>query len=101
MVGTKQASVLGPIAYYSEDGGGTWTPSTTQPPPKFSRDNILNSVTCTANGQTCIAAGNYLCLNQTIPLIYASDDAGKNWGYVTTSPLAQGSVSNVLNGIFY
>ncbi|CDZ78150.1 Neuraminidase (sialidase) [Legionella massiliensis] len=73
------------LAYYSLDGGSTWTQSTLPPlDPAIYTFNSLNSVSCDATGMNCTAVGAGNNLTQGVSYSVHSTDGGKTWGSAYT-----------------
>ena len=84
--------------YYSNDGGGTWSPSqiTTLAPPDGVVSNV-SGVSCDASGTHCVASGWYSTSLNNSPaqgLVYVSDDGGVTWPKTIVFPYPS-SQSNV------
>ncbi len=77
-------------SYSTTNGGQTWSaPNTAFTLPADAADTqntlqiyplVLSGITCTSDGQNCIAVGNYYNnLNQIKPLSYETSNAGTTW----------------------
>jgi photosystem II stability/assembly factor-like uncharacterized protein len=85
-----------PLSYTSQDGGNTWSISSTLPTPQGLGINALNSVTCASDGLHCVTVGRYSSGGRAVPLSFTSSDAGNNWIISDTLPTAQGAGDNML-----
>lgn len=75
-----------PLSYTSGNGGKRWELSETLPlptdviTPSNKQNNILYSISCESNGESCTAIGSYVNNNKsTVPLSYTSTNRGHSW----------------------
>jgi hypothetical protein len=79
-IAVNALSVQVPMAYVSDDGGGTWSvPASSVISPSGGSVNTLFSVTCSSSGLSCSAVGSTTIGGVSLPLSYHSVDGGLNW----------------------
>jgi hypothetical protein len=94
----KNGSQNIPISYTSINFGVNWVLSTSPPPVVGNFDNLLESVSCTSNGQ-CSTVGYYSNGTNFTPLSYTSSNFGDTWALSTTLPPPQDVRPNALFSI--
>ncbi len=83
------------ITYISNDGGIHWSHEMIG--THEGAGSLLSSISCRDNSQYCVAVGHLSWNNTTQPIIYETQNAGKNWSRMTLP--FETSTTASLNGI--
>lgn len=95
----NNGSHLAPTAYYSTNGGATWTASNPQQQGVTTGNSALNGINCTGDqGQYCMAVG-YYSTSTTSPVAYSSTNGGITWTPVIPPHQGDSTRNSALYGV--